>query len=93
MKGTFELLKDLKTGAVYGTRCKGFVGNVFYPCLFVSNGFIHWANYGSSAASVSEKDLAWILINMFRQTVPEFVATHERFSSWQEVNTDERWKD
>lgn len=90
---TRDLLEDLKSGAVYGTRCRGHVGNVFYPSLYISGDYIHWTNYGSSAASISTKDLAWILCDMFHQTPSEFVAMHERFGSWKDVYTDEKWKE
>lgn len=71
-----KLYADLKDGAVYGEDLTNVRFPVFWQVLSCNGRYIHYRHYGSSATSVSLRDLKWIINVIFNMSVTEFLGKY-----------------
>lgn len=71
-----QIFNAINSGKIYGFTMKNVKYPFFQPVLYLTDGFIGWTNYGSSANKNTLKDLEWILEHIFCMTADEFLDTY-----------------
>lgn len=77
MDALHTIMKELRTGKVYGKTCEGRIKPYFWFVMYKDGNLIHWRHFGESSNRCNLKDLKWIIKVIFKTTPEKFIEEYE----------------